>query len=172
MNHSVSDIVVNQFTRSLVGLKAILKKASEFAAERKFKEDSFLELRMAPDMFPLVRQVQMVTDTSKGAVARLTGKKAPVFEDNEKTMAELFTRIDKTIEYIRTATPKDFENYATAKIEVPWRPGVYMTGEDYLSSHAIPNFYFHVVTTYGLLRQHGVAVGKNDFLGEQNWRQN
>lgn len=172
MNHSVSDIVVNQFTRSLVGLKGILGKATEFATDRKFKEDNFLDLRLAPDMFPFVRQVQMTTDTAKGAVARLTGKKAPVFEDTEKTMAELQTRVEKTIEFIKTATAEDFKDYKTARIEVPWRQGVHMMGEDYLVSHVIPNFYFHLATTYSILRGHGVALGKQDFLGEQNWRKN
>lgn len=169
MNHSVHDLVSVQFSRSLGALHGLLKKAQAHASERKFDENLFLQLRVAPDMFPLIKQVQVATDNAKGAGARLTGKTAPVFEDKETTLAELLTRIEKTREFLQSLNEKDFEAYAEKKISFPWYPGVHMMGSDYLSSHALPNFYFHMNTAYLLLRGAGVALGKRDFLGEQNW---
>jgi hypothetical protein len=171
MQHSVYDLISNQFSRSLVAMKGVLNKASEHAKARKFDENHFLTLKLAPDMFDFKRQVQIATDNAKGAVARLTGKTAPVFDDTEKTLQELVQRIDKTIEFLSSAKPEDFKDYASKKASFPWRPGVYLTGEDYLVSHAIPNFYFHSATAYNLLRAAGVEIGKGNFLGEQKWNQ-
>lgn len=170
MKHSLNDLISNQFTRSLVALKGMLHKAGEFAKERKFDENLFLQLRLAPDMFPLVRQVQIATDGAKGAAARLSGKTAPVFPDEEKTIPELIARIDKTIDFLRSFKAEDFKDYETRTMSFPWNPGSFLKGEDYLSSHALPNFYFHLTTAYAILRLHGVALGKGDFLGEQNWQ--
>ena len=170
MQHSVNDFVVNQYTRSLIALKGLLGKAREHAKERQFDENLFLQTRFAPDMFPLVRQVQITTDLAKAAVAKLADKPMPAFPDEEKTMEELFTRIDKTIDFVRSFKESDFKDYATKTMTFPWRPGVSLSGADYLVSHSIPNFYFHLNTTYLLLRANGVNVGKGDFLGEQNWK--
>lgn len=170
MKHDVNDIVVNQFTRSLNALKNILKKAKSHAEERKFDPNMYLDMRLAPDMFPLSRQVQIVTDNAKGAVARLTGKTAPVFEDGKTTLDELLARIDKTIDFLATTKAEDFADYASKKASFHWKPDVYMMGDDYLVSHVIPTFYFHMTTTYALLRQCGVHIGKADYLGEQNWK--
>ncbi|MCB9072792.1 MAG: DUF1993 domain-containing protein [Bdellovibrionaceae bacterium] len=170
MKHSVNDLIVNQYISGLKALKGILKKAQAFAAERKFDENSFLQLRLAPDMFPLVKQVQIVSDTAKGTVAKLAAKAAPVFEDNEKTLSELFTRIDKTIDFLKEFKNEEFSQYTNQKITFHWNPGVYMMGDDYLVTHSIPNFYFHMTIVYSLLRLHGVCLGKGDFLGEQNFK--
>lgn len=170
MTVEVKELVVDQFSRTLGALRGILKKAQAHAAERKFDENSYLQLRLAPDMFPFVRQVQIATDVAKGAVARLSGKDAPVFADNETKLSELLERIDKTIDFIRSATKDDFKDFREKKASFPWRPGVYMMGDDYLISHAVPNFFFHVTTAYALLRGCGVALGKADYLGEQNWK--
>jgi hypothetical protein len=170
MQTNVHEHIVVQFTRSLDALKNILKKSREFALERKFDENNFLQLKLAPDMFPLVKQVQIVTDTAKGAVARLSGKSAPIFEDNEKTLNDVLNRIDATIHFISEFKPADFKDYQNAKISFPWYPGKFIMGEDLLTSHAIPNFYFHLTTTYALLRSVGVNIGKTDFLGAQNWQ--
>jgi hypothetical protein len=169
MQHNVNDIIVNQFTRSLKALKNILKTAEAHATERKFDPNLFLDMRLAPDMFPLVRQVRFVSDTAKGAVSRLSGKTAPVFEDNEKTMEELINRVQRTIDYVAEFKKETFADYKTKKVSFPFYPGVHLTGEDYLVQHAIPNFYFHISTTYSLLRASGVKIGKQDYLGEQNW---
>lgn len=170
MQHSVHELTAIQFTRGLKGLKEILKKAQSYASDRKFDENNFLQLRLAPDMFPLVRQVQITTDTAKGAVARLSGKTPPSFPDEEKTMAELIARVDRTIGYLREFSEKDFGDYTQQKISFPWKPAEHLMGADFLSSHAIPNFYFHLATTYALFRLHGLPIGKSDYLGEQNWK--
>lgn len=168
--HAVKDIVVDQFSHSLKNLKAILLKARTFAEERKFDENNYLGLRLAPDMFPLVKQVQITTDIAKGAAARLAGKTAPVYEDKENTLAELLTRLDRTIEFLQTLGHEDFKNYPSTKISFPWKSGVFLAGQDFYTSHALPNFYFHMTTTYALLRHAGVVIGKGDFLGEQPWQ--
>ena len=169
MKHSVHDLIAVHFTRSLVALKGLLAKARAHAEARKFDENLFLQTRVAPDMFPFVKQIQIATDGAKGAAARLTGKTAPVFADDETTLAQLIDRIDRTIAFLQSTSEKDYEGYELRTMAFPWRPGVHMQGFDYLSSHAIPNFYFHMTTAYTLLRSSGVQIGKNDFLGEQNW---
>lgn len=170
MNHSVNDISVNQYTRSLKALKGILQKAQSFAQSRKFDENLLLQLRMAPDMFPLVKQVQIASDVAKATVAKLSGKTAPVFSDDEKTMTELIARVDKTISFLQEFKNETFKEYAQKQMTFPWYPGMSLMGEDYLSSYSIPNVYFHITTTYNLLRMHGVELGKADFLGDLNWK--
>lgn len=169
MNHSVANIVVDQYSRSLEALKNILLKAREHAKQRKFDENSYLSLKFAPDMFPFSRQIQICSDTAKSAVAKLSGKQAPSFPDEEKTLEDLIGRLDRTLDYVRSFSDKDFANYAAQKVSFPWYPGKYMTGADFLATHSIPNFYFHAAAAYLLLRAHGVEVGKPDFLGNQPW---
>ncbi len=169
MQHSIHDLISVQFTRNLVALKGILNKASEHASDRKFDENNYLTLKISPDMFDFKKQIQITTDGAKGAVARLTGKTAPVFDDTETTFKQLVERVDKTIEFVSSAKPEDFKDYASRTMKFPFRPGVYLKGEDYLVSHAIPNFYFHMTVAYCLLRGAGVAIGKGNFLGEQKW---
>jgi hypothetical protein len=169
MQHDIHDIVVNQYTRTLEALRGILLKAQEHAKERKFDENSFLQLRIAPDMFPLVRQVQIACDGAKFACAKLSGKPAPAFADEEKTLEELFQRINKTLEFIQGFKKEDFKAYEAQKITFPWYPGKAIMGNDYIISHSIPNFFFHVSAVYMLIRGAGVNIGKADFLGKQNW---
>lgn len=170
MNHSVNDLVVNQYTRSLNALKGILKKGQAFAKERNFDENLLLQLRLAPDMFPLVKQVQITSDIAKASAAKLANKAMPSFADDEKTLAEVFTRIDKTIDFLKEFKSEQFKDYSQQKMSFPWHPGKHLMGEDYLASHSLPNMYFHITTVYALLRTHGVPLGKADFLGEQNWK--
>ena len=131
--------------------------------------NNFLQMRLAPDMLPFVKQIQICSDTAKGACARLSGQTAPKYEDNEATIEELIARIDKTVMYISGFKAEDFADYQSAKIMFPRYPGVYISGADYLASHALPNFYFHMTTAYNILRLHGLEIGKGDYLGEQNW---
>ncbi len=166
---SVYDILVVQYSRSLKALRGLLTKAREFASERQFDENNFLLLRAAPDMFPFSKQIQIATDSAKLGAARLSGKDAPVFEDNETTLEQLIARVDKTLEFLNGLKPGDFDAYATKKVTFHWKKGVHMEGKDYFESHSLPNFYFHMTTAYLLLRSHGVKLGKADFLGEQNW---
>tara|TARA_R110000868_G_scaffold104087_5_gene286274 strand:- start:3863 stop:4381 length:519 start_codon:yes stop_codon:yes gene_type:complete len=171
MNVSLHELVTLQFSTTLEALNNILTKAEQHASDRGFSADAFLATRFAPDMFALARQVQISTDIAKGAVARLTNTKAPVFEDNETTMADLKIRIGRTIEFIAGTKEKDYEGYEKLSMTFPWVPGKALGGKDFLVGHAIPNFYFHVATTYDLLRMAGVNLGKADFLGKQNWKE-
>lgn len=170
MQPTVNELVVEQMSRGLVSLKGLLKRAQHFSTERKFDENNFLQLRLAADMFPFIKQVQITCDIVKGTCARLSGTTAPVFADDEKTIAELIQRIDKTYEYVQGFSDEKFHGYENRKISFPWKPGFEMMGHDYLISHAIPNFYFHLATAYAILRSNGVPLGKGDYLGELNWK--
>ncbi len=170
MEISLNKLVDEQFIRTLQSLNDILTKAETHAKDRGFDPNSYLSLRFAPDMFPFVKQVQIVTDIAKGAVARLTNKAAPKFEDNETTLAELKTRIGKTIEFLAATKPEEYKGYEAITATFPWLPGKGLEGKEFLVSHALPNFYFHATTTYALLRMSGVNLGKADFLGKQNWK--
>jgi hypothetical protein len=170
MSQHVYDMVAVQYTRSLKNMKGMLLKAREFAKERNFDENHFLSLKAAPDMFTLARQVQITTDMTKAAAARLAGKTAPAFEDNETTLEELLTRLDKTISFMYEMKPADYANYAEQKYTSMHRKGQFMSGKDFLESHNIPNVYFHMTTTYLLLRSCGVNIGKKDYIGDVNWQ--
>jgi uncharacterized protein len=154
------------FINTLTALKNVLAKGEAFAKERKVSDETMLGLRLYPDMFPLVKQVQVASDNAKGAAARLTGKEAPKMEDNEKTFADLYARIDKTIEYLKTFSEADFAGAADVKIKIPYFPAdMHFTGNGYARIYAIPNFFFHVTTAYDILRSNGVTIGKADISG-------
>ncbi|MBL7542297.1 MAG: DUF1993 domain-containing protein [Bdellovibrionaceae bacterium] len=172
MQPTVNELVVEQFSRSLGNLKNILKKAQTHAQERKFDENLFLQSKLAADMFPLIKQVQISCDIVKASCARLTGTTPPAFADDEKTMVELFSRIDKTLDYVKTFATNDFKGYETQKVSFFWNPGKHITGHEYVISYAIPNFYFHVSAAYAILRSNGVHLGKGDYLGEMQWKAN
>lgn len=165
----IYSIVCEQFTRNLNALKNILSKSKLHAEERKWDANQWTQMRIAPDMFALSRQVQITCDTAKGAAARLAGKTPPVWADDEKSIDELIVRIQKTVEYLESFKAQDFAHYTAQKVSFHWNPGNYLEGHDYLVSHAIPNFYFHLATTYNLFRLHGVNLGKGDYLGETQW---
>lgn len=170
MGLSAYEITVPQFIRSLTAMRGLLSKASEYAEKKKIQPEVLLETRLAPDQFPLGRQIQIACDNAKGCVARLSNTDAPVFEDNEQTLAEFTTRIDKTIEYIKKFKAEQFGNFDQCTVRFPWYPGKHMDGRTYLVQHAIPNFYFHMTTAYSILRANGVELGKGDFLGAQDWK--
>jgi hypothetical protein len=159
-----------QFKKQLGQLDKWLGMAMHHAKAKNFDPDVFLTLRLAPDQFPLVRQVQIACDTVKLAAGFLTGKPMPAQEDNEKTLAELQARVRSVIAMLDGLTPKDFEDAATRVVSQPRWKGEWMTGADYFIEHAVPNFYFHLTTTYALLRHNGVALGKRDYLGAQSKR--
>lgn len=170
MNISVYETTVPQFMMSLKALSNILTKAEKHAEAKKINPTVMLQARLALDMFPLYRQVQIITDNVKGCGARLTGIAAPTFEDKEQNFAELQERIQKTMQYLEGLKSENFQGFETKKAEFPWYPGKYLEGKDYLVSHAIPNIYFHMTTAYAILRANGVDLGKVDFLGNQNWK--
>jgi hypothetical protein len=162
--------IFSQFKKQLGQLDKWLGMATEYAKSKNFDADVFLTLRLAPDQFPLARQVQIACDTVKLTVGYLTGKAVQPQEDNEKTIVELQARVRSTIALLDGLTPKDFEGAATRTVSQPRWKGEWMTGADYFIEHTIPNFYFHLTTTYALLRHNGVAVGKRDYLGVQSKR--
>jgi hypothetical protein len=166
MKMNLYDFTVPQIIRTLGQVLRWLDKAQAHADQKKFDMSVLLESRLAPDQFPLTRQIQIISDTAKALTARLAGQQAPVFEDTEKTIEELRARIQKTIAYLRTLKPEQFEGAAERAITLPFIPGKFMKGSEYLAEFALPNFYFHATTAYAILRHNGVDVGKMDFMGE------
>ena len=154
------------FVRMLGNLDQWLAKAEAHAASRKFDSKLLLGVRLAPDMLPLSNQVQIASDTAKFGMARLAGVEAPKFEDNETTLAELRARVAKTIEFVRSVPAAKVDGSEERDITVPRRDGsIVLKGETYLKQVVLANFFFHVTTTYALLRHSGVELGKSDFLG-------
>jgi hypothetical protein len=154
------------FTHNLKNLSAILKAAAANAKARGIDPAVMLSARLAPDMHPLSRQVQILTDNAKGCSARLAGIEPPVFEDNETTFAELEARIKRTLEFIRSLKAAQFAGSESRDIVMKMPIGTLaFNGADYLNGWALPNFYFHYTTAYSILRHNGVPLGKMNFLG-------
>jgi len=154
------------FVHNLKNLSIILKKAAKSAKARGIEPAVLLNGRLAPDMFPLLRQVQIVTDNAKGCCSRLTGTEAPVFEDGDADFAQLNQRINDTIKFIKGLKKHQFPDNADEAIEMRVPIGVlHFNCEDYVKGWAFPNFYFHLTTAYNILRHNGVEIGKADFLG-------
>jgi hypothetical protein len=159
-------LVVRQMMRSLRVLDSILDKAVKYAEARKFDVNNFCSTRLFPDMLPFVAQIRIACDTAKAPAGNLSGKEVPRHEDNETTFAELRARIAKCVAVLETFTADDFaRTTATTMVRLPNKPGKAIAADEYLFARQIPNFYFHVVTAYDLLRHGGVEVGKNDFYG-------
>jgi uncharacterized protein len=154
------------FVRMLGNLGVWLDKAQAHADAKKFDSAVYLGMRLAPDMLPFTKQIQIACDIAKFCVARLGGLEAPKFEDNETSFADLRQRIAKTVAFIQTAKPGNMDGTEAKDITVPRRgEPLLMKGEAYLNSFVLPNVYFHLSMVYALLRQSGVEVGKGDFLG-------
>lgn len=155
------------FLQILNSLTAILTKAEAHATAKKIDPDVLLDARLFPDMLPLSRQIQMVSDFAMKTCARLTGNEVPSTPDTEKTFDELKQRLAKAIDYVKALKPAQFDGAETREINFPAGPGTTMTlkGQQYLSHFALPNFYFHAATAHGILRKNGVEIGKRDFLG-------
>lgn len=155
------------FQQMLGSLQVILQKAQAHAAEKKIEDQVFLQARLAPDMFNLIRQVQIATDFAKGISARLAGVDVPDFQDTENSFEELQARLHKTIDFMRELTPSQFEG--AEEREIVLRPGTpkekKLSGDAYLLSYGLPQFFFHVTTTYAILRHHGIELGKRDYMG-------
>ena len=155
-----------RFAHTLRNLAAILDKAQAYVDARKIDAAALTAFRLYPDMFPLTRQVQIACDTAKGAVARLAGLEVPRHEDTEQTIAELKARIAKTLDFIESVKPQSIDGSDEREVLVKQRgQDVKYSGLQYLLAVAQPNFYFHVVTAYNILRHNGVEIGKRDFLG-------
>lgn len=166
MSLSMYQASVPVFVRNLTNLAAILDKAVAHAAVKKIDPDVLFNARLYPDMLPLSRQVQIATDHAKNASARLAQAERPAFEDSERAFDELQVRIAKTIDYVKSLSPEAFDGSDGLDITVPQRGGeIVLKGLPYLFGFAQPNFYFHVTTTYAILRHNGVEIGKKDFTG-------
>ncbi|MEZ0317228.1 MAG: DUF1993 family protein [Methylophilaceae bacterium] len=154
------------FIRGLNNLSAILDKAAAYAESKKIDPGILVNSRLAPDMFALARQVQIATDAVKGCVARLAGIEIPSFEDNESTFADLQARIAKTIAFLQSvdASQIDGSEERTVTLKIRGKEAS-LLGQPYLLSFVLPNFYFHLTTTYNILRHNGLEIGKMDYLG-------
>ena len=166
----IYDVTVPQFVRMLQNLDKFFDKAIQHAEAKKYDVNLLLHTRLAIDQFPLVRQVQIACDTAKFAGARLAAKEAPAHADTETTVAELRSRIASVIAWLGALTEADFAGAATRVITTPRWGTKTLTGQEYALHHAIPNFYFHVATSYALLRHNGVDLGKMDYLGPMPFR--
>jgi uncharacterized protein len=166
MSISMHSASVPIFTRMLGNLAHWLDKAEAHAAAKKFDTGVYLAARLAPDMLPFTRQVQIACDAAKFGVARLAGIEAPKFEDNEASFAELRERIAKTLAFIASVPAAQVDGSEARDVVVPRRDGpITVKGEAFLKTMALPNFFFHLTMAYALLRHNGVDVGKGDFLG-------
>ncbi len=159
------DATILPLVHTLKSLSHILKKGEEYADAKKIEHSVLLNARLFPDMFPLTRQIQIATDMSKGAAARLAGVEIPAYEDDETTFEQLQARIAKTIAFIESIEPAQLTDAQTRDITITVRKiELKFTGQDYLLKWVMPNVYFHVTTTYNILRHNGVELGKPDFL--------
>src|SRR6202049_3177698 len=158
---SMYDFSVPVLTRGLTNLSAVLDKGAAHAAAKKFDSVVLAQSRLFPDMYPLVRQVQIACDTAKGAAGRLAGIEVPKHEDNEVTFADLAARIAKTLDFLKTVTAVQLKDSESRAIEIKFPNGSWkFTGIGYLTDFVLPNFYFHTSMAYALLRKAGVEVGK------------
>ena len=155
------------FQQFLGSLGAVLAKADAHAAAHKIDPAVLLQARLYPNMFPLMRQVQIAGDFAKGAPARLAGLEPPKYEDNETSFAELNARIDRTSAFLKTlkATQIDGQEERTIELKVGGQPMTFK-GQPYLLHFALPNFFFHATTAYSILRHNGIELGKRDFMGQ------
>jgi hypothetical protein len=157
---------VDVFANTLGNLSAILEKAAGNATARKFDPAVLLSARLAPDMLPLTRQVQIACDMAKNSTARLAGREPPRFEDTETSIGELRARIARTIDYLQSVPASALEGAETREIVVPaGSRKLKFQGLEFLQRWAIPHVFFHVVTAYAILRHNGVELGKNDYTG-------
>ena len=148
----------------LGGLKTVLEKAKTDVEAGKLDETKLLNDSLAPDMFSFTKQVQIACDNAKGVVGRLTSIEAPIHEDNEMSLNELIARIEKTVDFLKTADEAAFEGAGEKKVEIKYFPGKFMTGFDYAREYVIPNFFFHLTVAYALVRKNDTAIGKADFM--------
>ncbi len=151
----------------LGGLQSVLSKAEAHALEKKVDPNAYLQARLYPDMFPLLRQVQVASDFAKSVSARLAGVEVPKFEDNELTFSDLQTRINTVLTFLDSLDEAQFADAATREIvtQAGTPKEKRFSGQSYLLNYGLPHFFFHTTTAYALLRHNGVDIGKKDFIG-------
>ncbi len=167
MSLAIHDDIVPALTRALTQLRHVLQKGQTHAETNGWDPSVLLGIRLAPDMLPLTRQVQIATDIAKFGAARLTGTDAPRFEDTETTFAELDARVQRAIDYLAGVPAAAFEGAEDRAVTMPTRVSgdLHFDGRGYLLSFVVPNVYFHCTIAYALLRHAGVPLGKLDFVG-------
>ncbi|HWU27210.1 MAG TPA: DUF1993 domain-containing protein [Rhizomicrobium sp.] len=166
MSLSMYQASVPIYGQILTSLSNLLKKGAASAETRKIDPSVLLNARIAPDMFPLVRQVQTATDHAKGSLARLASVEIPAYPDTETTFDELQARIAKTLDYVKTFKPDQIDGTEDKDIVLKFGPQKFpFKGQAYLLNFVLPNFYFHTSMAYAILRHNGVDIGKRDFLG-------
>ena len=167
MSETIYAASIPLFQQMLGGLKAVLAKAEAHATEKNIDPNAYLQARLFPDMFGLLRQVQIASDFAKGVAARLAGVEVPKLEDGETTFAELQARIDTVLAFMGTLTEAQFADAATREIVL--QPGTpkerRFAGQTYLLTYGLPHFFFHTTTAYAILRSNGIEVGKKDYVG-------
>jgi uncharacterized protein len=167
MSFPMSKASIPVFEIGLGALLAVLDKAAAHAAAKKIEPSVLLQSRLYPDMFPLVRQVQIASDQAKNGTSRLAGVEPPRHEDNETTIDQLKERLERTLAHLKSIDPKKIDGSSDQDITFPLGPTNkgHMKGADYLNHFVLPNFYFHLTAAYAILRHCGVDIGKRDFLG-------
>lgn len=167
MSLSMYQASVPVFVQMLTALSGVLDKAAAHCTARKIDPAVLLGMRLYPDMFALLRQVQIAADFAKNTAARIAGVEPKKFEDNEKTFEELKARIAATLDYVKSFTPAQIDGSEDRDVTITMRgQPVTFKGQPYLLSFAMPNFYFHTTTAYAILRHAGVEIGKRDFVGQ------
>jgi hypothetical protein len=163
---SMSQLTIPAITQMLNSLSALVDKAAACCRDKGMDPADMMGARLAPDMFPFARQVQLATDHAKGMTARLAGREVPKYEDNEATFEELKARIAKTLAFVRSVPASEIDGSEAREVtlNVGGKPRTFV-GQPYLVHFALPNFYFHVTTAYDILRNKGVEIGKRDFIG-------
>jgi hypothetical protein len=167
MNPTIYSSSIPVFTQMLGGLQHVLSKAESHAADKKIDPNALLQARLYPDMFPLLRQVQVATDFAKSVAARLAGVDVPKLADDEQTFADLRTRISTVLTFLGSLDPEKFDEASTREIvsQAGTPKEKRFTGQSYLLNYGLPHFFFHTTTAYAILRHNGVEVGKKDYVG-------
>ncbi|HEY0906463.1 MAG TPA: DUF1993 domain-containing protein [Methylophilus sp.] len=162
------DYSIAPLIRNLQNLRHLLQLGEAYAAQKNVAAEVVLNSRLAVDMYPLIKQVQLVSDMSKGAGARLSGRSMPVYADDEDSFDTLYARIDKTITFLQSISASELAGAENKEVVLTIRKvDLTFTGQDYLQKWVMPNVYFHVTTAYNILRQLGAPLGKTDYLGQK-----
>jgi hypothetical protein len=165
---TIYDACVPPLAHMLGSFSTVLAKAEAHAKEKGEDPNSYLELRLAPDMLPLTAQVRIATDMAKGGAGRLAGVDIPKYEDDETTIAQLKARLAKAIAFLKSIDAAKFAGGEDREIHLKFpQAEFHFNGKDYLNNWVLPNVYFHITTGYDILRNKGVGLGKQDFLGGQ-----
>lgn len=162
---SLYQVTVPQMAKMLNNMKGWMDEADQYAEDRGFHPDNYLNARLQMDQFPFSRQLQAACDNAKGTAARLSGQTPPRHEDNEATFEELRARIDKVLAYLEGFSESDFDGWETRVVPLPFLSGKGAPAASYVAEFALPNFYFHTSMVYGILRHSGVKLGKRAYIG-------